>query len=223
MKTIYITLVSFTCCFYTFSQQQFYVCASAGRLMKLNATTCDSTFIGVDSTNTVGCGSIAMTSDHKLYGLGCPYLFEIDTSNAQVTIISSNVSGGLSGANNLVADSAGNLLSVGVNDSLYQINRFTGQSFSLGYVGYSSAGDLTFYNDTLYLAAGDSCCTILVKIILSPFSAYVVGVMSSSLAIFGINTVCINNVETMIASGGGGLNSYSNIYKVNPANASLTL
>jgi len=216
MKIIYNLLVCFSLVINAFGQQLFYVCAG-GNLQRLNAATCDTTFIG----SCLGCGSIAITADGRLYGLDYPDLYEIDTSNASVSLITSNLSHSLAGVNSLVADSVGNLLTIGNDDSLYQINRLTGQSSSLGYVGFWSAGDLTFYNDTLYLAGGN-CCVGLIKIILHPsVSAQLIDTFNTSLDIFGLNTICINNSETMVATGG---NQYhTNLYKVNPANASLSL
>jgi hypothetical protein len=101
------------------------------------------------------------------------------------------------GPNSLVSDNAGNLLTVW-NDSVYQIDRFTGQIFSLGYFGpYNSAGDLTFYNDTLYLTESSG---LLIKIILQPnISSQVVGQMTIN-NIYGVNTVCLNGAERMNAS-----------------------
>jgi len=217
MKTIISLIICFVFYTYTFGQgQSFYACMGGnGELLKLDAINCDTMFIGIDS---IGLGDIAITPDRRLYGIGGGYLYEIDTLNAQLTVVSHLNQTILSGINALVADSAGNLLTV-AHDSLYQINRFTGQSVGLGYIGYNTAGDLTFYNDTLYLVSSN---LQLVKVILHPtVSALLIGTMNAP-NIYGINTICINSVETMIASGGiSGL--YSNLYLVNPTNANLTL
>jgi hypothetical protein len=221
MKTLITIFASLVFSLFISAQQQsMYVCGGSNTynvgLLKLDAATCDSIFVGY--TDSIILTDIAITSDHKLYGIDGTNLYEIDTSNGHLTIIRDI--NALHGINSLVADSAGNLITVH-NDSLYQINRFIGQYFSLGYIGYGSAGDLTFYNDTLYLAGRDTCCsTKLIQIILSPLSAHAVGTMNAP-NLYGINTVCINNVETMIATGGGLYNS--NLYLVNPATASLTL
>jgi len=196
----------------TGQSQLYYACTENKELLKLNPGTCDTTFIGL--TRDV-LFDIALTPDRKLYGLSYnSKLYELDTSNANMQFIASfNIA-----ANSLVSDSAGNLLTVS-NDTIYQIDRFTGQIFPLGYFGnYLSAGDLTFYHDTLYLTATSN---LLIKIILQPvISSQVVGQMSITNT-YGINTVCINGTESMIASGGD--YNYSSLYTVNPTNAIMSL
>jgi hypothetical protein len=216
MKKVVIILFLFTSSLCSFGQSQlFYACTSYKGLLKLDVRTCDTTFIG--SLPSI-FGDIALTPDGKLYGLSLAMsrnLYEIDTSNASIHLIAAL---NFAGSNSLVSDSAGNLLTVS-QDSVYQINRFTGQIFSLGYFGaYASAGDLTFYQDTLYLTAIGN---LLIKIILHPVvSSQLVGTMSAT-NIYGINTICLNGSETMIASGGD--NRGSSLYTVNPTNALLTL
>jgi hypothetical protein len=221
MKTIITLFAALIFSFYASAQQQlFYADAVSYNnevLFKLNIATCDSIFIGY--TDSIYLLDIAITSDHHLYGIDGTYLYEIDTATAHLTVIS-QLSSQLSGINALVADSAGNLLTVAFAN-VYQINRLTGVDSAIGYIGYGSGqGDLTFYNDTLYFAAGQNK---LVKIILHPtVSAQLVGTMNVGISyIRGLNTICINNVETMIATGSDGF--HSNLYMVNPANASLTL
>jgi len=193
--------------------QLFYACTHNQQLLKININTCDTFFIGLTPWHIF---DIAITPDNRLYGITNSTLVEINTNTAALTIITSSL--GCS-SNALVSDNAGNLLTVD-SDSLYQINRFTGQVSCLGYYGrYASAGDLTFYNDTLYLSAKDNK---LVKIILQPpISSQLIGTMQAT-NIYGINTICNNNnTETMIASGGDF--GVSSLYIVNPVNASLTL
>jgi len=183
-------------------------------LIKINISSCTETVIGYTDSVLV---DIAICPDSKLYGTDGRYLYEIDTSNAILTTIGQQNTVALS--NNLVCDKSGNLLSIGYNDSLYQINRFTGQYLGIGQldVNYYSAGDLTFYNDTLYLSA---CGDYLIKIILPNCSTQNMGMMNAQ-NIWGVNTICINGNQIMIASGGTA--THSNLYQVNPNNANLNL
>jgi len=215
MKSFLSILLYFAVSVHCFAQGQlFYAATENAELLKLNIATCDSSFIG--STGTI-LSDIAITPDLRLYGTDGLNLYEIDTATAALTLISNLPN--IPGENSLVSDSAGNLLTV-ANDSVYRIDRFTGQSFCMGYFGpYHSAGDLAFYNDTLYLTASPNK---LVKIILYPtVSSQLVGTMTGGSNIFGINTICLNDTETLVASSGNF--RYSSIYRVNPTNASLSL
>ncbi len=207
-----LTLTFFICCSPCHAQQPYYACMLNSGLLKIDLSTCNATLIGY--TDTVLC-DIALCSDQKLYGTDLNFLYQIDTSDAGLTAIGQlNL---IALGNSLVCDSAGNLLSVAMDDNLYQINRLTGQYSSLGGIGYSSAGDLTFFEGNLYLSATDNK---LIKIDLPSVTTQEIGIMNAS-SIFGINTVCYDDQETMIASGGNA--SYSHLYQVNTANASLNL
>src|ERR1051325_6935564 len=145
-RFIVLFLLSSSLCSCGQAQSLFYICNSNQQLLKVDLGTCDTTFIGLSSSPLY---DIALTPDNKLYGIYGVSLYDVDTSNAFLTAIATLPTGG----NSLVSDSAGDLLTV-ANDSVFQINRFTGQMFSLGFFGtYTSAGDLTFYHDTLYLSA----------------------------------------------------------------------
>jgi hypothetical protein len=194
------------------AQSKFYIVNNYGQLMKINMATCDTIFIG---TMTYVLQDIAITPDNRLYGISGPNFFEVDTSTAALTFIAQFP--GLY-CNALVSDNAGNLLTAH-SGCLYEIDRFAATATCLGFFGnYVSAGDLTFYRDTLYLSANDNQ---LVKIITTPnISGQLVDTMNAT-SIFGINTVCLNGTETMIASGGD--YNYGSLYIVNPANATLSV
>jgi hypothetical protein len=198
--------------------QTIYV-STPGGLRKLNANTCDSTSLG----NVGNFTDIAMTPDNRLYGLAGGSLVEFDTSGI---FLSSIPTVPPFTSTSLVSDSMGNLLAV-QSDSVYQINRFTGQVISLGYYGpFQPAGDLTFYHDTLYLSSIDlsSFNLQLVKIILQPnISSQLIGTMAAN-NILGLITICLNNTETIIACAyNAGNYTFSSLYIVNPADATLTL
>lgn len=202
-------------CFFSLggqAQSLMYFCTSNGKLYKFNSKNCVKSYVGNLTSNLY---DIAMTPDGKLYGVFNNFLLKVDTSNASVTLIG-NIGNGTT-FNSLVSDASGNLLSVFAG-KLYKINRLTAQPTLLGsYGNYPSAGDLTFYKDTLFLSAEEDK---LVRInLVPPISSQLIGTMPAG-NIYGINTVCLNGEETMIASANG-LNV--EFYKVNTANASLTL
>jgi hypothetical protein len=214
MKKVLLVFILFLS---LFSQaQHYYITTADKRLFKVDLSICNFTLIGyTDSAMT----DIAICSDYKLYGIDGRYLYEIDTLTAQQILISPIDTPIF--FNNLVCDNGGYLLALGANDSLYYINRFTGASNVLGNIGYSynSAGDLTFYRDTLYLSADSNR---LVKIILPSVTTQLIGVMNSTY-IFGLNSICHDFNEVMIASGGTVSPNNSNLYSVNPLNGNLIL
>jgi hypothetical protein len=193
------------------AQNSFYISTINQGLEKVNIATCDTSFIGYTAATFL---DIAVTPDNRLYGISYDKIYEIDTLTGALNLIT--ILNGIS-SNSLVSDNSGNLLTAD-NDSLYEIDRFTGGVTTLGFYGaYPPAGDLTFYNDTLYLSAS---LNRLIKIIIgSTITAQLIGTMQEQ-NIFGINTICLNGYETMIASGGNV--NYSSLYIVNPVNASLT-
>jgi hypothetical protein len=69
---------------------------------------------------------------------------------------------GTNDANALVFNSTGEAFSAGVNTGeLYKVNVSTGRASVIGHMGgYSSAGDLVFYNDQLVLSGFKGCCSI---------------------------------------------------------------
>src|ERR1041385_1578667 len=113
MKTLYLLLSCFSfSCYVSGQQQLFYVCAGY-ELLKINLTTCDTAFIGL--TDSISLTDIAIAPDHRLYGIDGSRLYEVDTSNAHMTLISNltALNGHLQAINSLVADSSGNLLTLG--------------------------------------------------------------------------------------------------------------
>ena len=205
-------LVSYNC---KAQDQSFYVCLKFKQLLKVNLDLCDTTLIGLtDSVLT----DIAIAPDNRLYGVDFKNLYEIDTATASLTFIANldQHMSTLAQINSLVSDRLGNLITV-TNNRLYQVNRFNGSVIDLGYFGpYISSGDLTFYRDTLYLTTNSND---LIKIIQSPvLTSQLVGHLSIN-SVYGINTVCLNGVQSIIASAGA---TNGSLYILDPTTAILT-
>ncbi|MBI2968985.1 MAG: PKD domain-containing protein [Bacteroidetes bacterium] len=162
-----------------YGQSIVFLAMNNGDIIKADIENCTSTIIG----NTgMGFLDIAICPDGKMYGKA-DSLYSIDTSNASITSIGPNNVDG----NSLTCDKNGQLLAVDGNTDLYYISTVNAQSTFIGKTNYFSAGDLTFYNDTLYLAAiGDT----LVRIILTPFTVIPVGgMLTVGGGVYGIVTV----------------------------------
>jgi len=210
MKKILVLMVMVSLS-YKSGAQKLYVCTDHGDLLKIDVEICDTTFIG---NTTVTLSDIAICSDGILYGTDGWILYQIDTSNAQLTTI--DTINGIGGINALVCDNAGNLLAAGLGaDSLYALDKATGLLSSLGYLGYYSLGDLAFYHDSLFLIAYGNR---LIKIDLSPqLSVQLIGEINASYFIYGLATIqnsCEEQDEIMLASAG------RDVLQVNPVDAS---
>lgn len=94
---------------------------------------------------------IAFAPDGTFYGISETDLYRINPANGLLTNIGSH---GISYGNALVFSSDGVLYGAGSTTSnLYTIDVSTGQSNSLGDMGYFSAGDLSFQSGQLYLSS----------------------------------------------------------------------
>jgi hypothetical protein len=130
-------------CSEVFSQQPIFATIGGGDLYSFDLTNCTRHFIG--STGQ-GFGDIAFTSDGRLWGIIDGTLYNIDTVTANATLIGNYGVGGVS--------------LVGLNDStllvesglkLYGIRTTNATSYYIDTIGYSAAGDLTWYDDDLYM------------------------------------------------------------------------
>jgi hypothetical protein len=137
----------------TFSQQPLFATISGGDLYSFSLANCKRHFIG--STGQ-GFGDIALTPNGNLWGIINGQLYHIDTSTANATLV------GITGvqSNNLVALNDSILLTES-ELSLYGLNINNLSSYLIGYIGYGASGDLTWYDEDLYMI------TPLVKITLN--------------------------------------------------------
>lgn len=116
----------------------------------------------------VGFGDIAFTEDGRLWGIASGNLYQIDTLNADTTWVGNF---GLSCVS-----------LVGLNDSvlltesgqkLYGIRTANATAYLIGHIGYQAAGDLTWYDNDLYMVTSVGK---IVRIELNPQATAVTGV-----------------------------------------------
>lgn len=136
-----------------FGQQPVFVTTANGDLYSLNLINCSSRLVG--STGH-GFADIAFTSNGKLWGIEGGNLFKIDTSDAVSTLIGFT---GLQGVS-LVSLNDTTLLDE-YEKNLYSINTGNASTHLLGIIGYQASGDLTWYDNDLFMTAGD----LLIKIV----------------------------------------------------------
>ena len=153
----------------SFSQQQIFATIAGGDLYSFDITNCTRQFIG---STGLGFGDIAFTPNGQLWGIVDGFLYNIDPTNASVTLVGNTELGAVT--------------LVGLNDStlltelqtfLYGINTSDGSSYYIGEIGYAAAGDLTWYDDNLYLVSP------LVKIELNDVNSAIVNVTPINLSL----------------------------------------
>jgi len=142
MKKI-LTGLFVTISFNTFSQQPIFATISGGDLYSFDLTNCTRHFIG--STGQ-GFGDIAFTPNGELWGIVGGQLYHIDTTTANSTLIGNT---GL-GAVSLVGLNETTLLAEDAM-KLYSINTINATSTYIDTIGFQASGDLTWYDDDLYM------------------------------------------------------------------------
>lgn len=135
------------------SSQPIFVTISGGNLYSLNLSTCSSRFVGPTGH---GFGDIAFTPDGKLWGIEGGILYKIDTTNANTTMIGTTGTQAVS----LVALN-NTILLAEYGQNLYGINTINATSYLIGHLGYTASGDLTWYDNDLYMTASN----LLIKIV----------------------------------------------------------
>jgi len=139
LLTIFFLLVSVN----GFSQQQIFATIAGGDLYSFDLTNCTRHFIG--STGQ-GFGDIAFTPDGRLWGIAGGQLYQIDTATANPTLI------GFTGVQSIsLVALNGSILLADYGMNLYGINNNNATSYYIDSIGYSAAGDLTWYDDDLYI------------------------------------------------------------------------
>ena len=127
-----------------FSQPQFAITTN-GELYSIDLNQCASQLIGETG---LSFADIAFTPDGILWAVVDSSLYKVDTTTANAILIGSSRIHGLS----LVALNDSTLLTEsGLN--LYGIRTSDGSSYYIDTIGYFAAGDLTWYDNDLYLTA----------------------------------------------------------------------
>lgn len=201
-RTALILLVLF--CTIKAKAQQFFACTSNATLERVTIAS------GKITTETVGgCGnykyfSIAI-SGSKIYYNDGQNLYSGDISNGNNPQVTN--------CNYLTAGANGNALTVDKNGIVYFVaGPYNNQLFSfdpanpvvklLGDMPYTSAGDLVFYKDELYMAAYGG----IVKVSITNPANSLMHIPMSSIAIYGLTTVLQAGnlkVYVLIESGNG--------------------
>ncbi len=147
----------------TFSQEPVFATISGGDLYSFDLSNCTRRFIG--STGQA-FGDIAFTPDGQLWGIISGFLYHVDTTTANATLI------GNMGVQcvSLVGLNDTTLL-VESGNNLYSVNTNTALSTYIDTIGYQASGDLTWYDDDLYMVTSMSG---IIRIVLnSTYSAII--------------------------------------------------
>jgi hypothetical protein len=204
MSRFFLTVLFLLIYVATFSQQPVFVTVSGGDLYSIDLKNCNSRFIGATGHLFL---DIAFTSDGSLWGIEYQKLYKIDSTNANVTLIG-NV--GIN-PNSLVALNDSILLGE-FGNKLYKIKTSAAQTYSIGTIGYSGIGDLTWYDNDLYLTAPGQ----LIKITLNSTNTAILSVTpvnNSSNPIpncEGVANVSFSGYSNSII----GFSSDRNVYKI---------
>ena len=194
--------------------QQAYVSLENGDLVVIDVGLCTSRSIGKTS---IPMYDIAIGPDGVMYGIGKDnILYRIDSANAaSMPIGYLNPMPG-DDFNSLVFSTTGILYAAtNISTILYTIDITNAQTKALGDIGYKAAGDLTFFEGVLYMAARNN---FLIRVnATDPKQSVPVGKMPSESNIFGVVTIgsidCKGGRPQMYALGG------NQIYAVSPVNA----
>lgn len=185
-----------------------FICDNNGKLFTLN--------LGTDAVHFVGFTGAALTDlgfdpkNHVLYGITFDSFFRVSTTTGKITFIGNL---GINDANALVFDANGKGYVKGFTDTeLYTVNVATGAVSPIGPTGkWESAGDLTFYNNTLLLS-GFTGPDPFVKdslVTLDHTTGAVISVKPMNLAL----------LYGLVSTAPGKLYGFANtsLYKLNPA------
>ncbi|MBI3510273.1 MAG: gliding motility-associated C-terminal domain-containing protein [Bacteroidetes bacterium] len=206
------------------SAQSMYVSMGSADIYLVNPNNCSSSLVFSSSNASWLDIALCQGNPNVIYALGQGNtLYQIDLSTSQLTLLSNQFSiiyPGNHQLNALVCDGNGILYAAdGFSSSLYSFNLSTSAWNFIGSPnGYTSAGDLVFYNGTLYMS---TYTNEIISIIISPFSVSSV-VPMSAVDIFGLGistttTLCSPGTNYMVGTSG------NNLYSVDPLTGSCTL
>ncbi|MFT5382985.1 MAG: gliding motility-associated-like protein [Saprospiraceae bacterium] len=200
------------------SAQLIYFSDSFGQLFTVDISSggCEVDLIGSMQFNGSSfiATDIAFHPNGKLYATDGLGLYDVNISTQVATFIGNLYPLGDGNINALVCNSDGVLY--GADFRLYTINISNGNATSQGALPCSSAGDLAFNNNDLYLACEGN---ELLKIDLSnPGSSQVVGTMTAFNLFFGIVTFATEcaDIQTFGTAGNG-------LYEIDVNNANSVL
>ena len=208
--TLLFLLLAMSCA----EAQQAYVSLQNGDLVAIDVEKCTSRRIG----NTVmPMYDIAISPGGVMYGIGRDNrLYRIDLTNASTTLIGPLSPDPGDDFNSLVFSASGVMYAAtNISTILYKIDTTNARQTALGDMGYKAAGDLTFLDGALYMAARNN---FLIRVnVAKPEQSVAVGKMNAVSPIFGVVTIgsidCKGGRPKMYALGGNLL------YEVSPTDA----
>jgi len=127
----------------SYGQGQVFATIAGGDLYSFDLENCTRSFVG--STGQ-GFGDIAITPNGQLWGTVSGSLYQIDPNTAIATLIGTT---GLSAVSLVALNDTILLAESGLN--LVGINTNTAESFLIDTIGYQASGDLTWYDDNLFM------------------------------------------------------------------------
>lgn len=199
--------------------QDLYLNTFSNGIYAVQSSTCTSVLIGNTTTFMV---DIALHPDGTLYGLGGnTMIYSISTVNANDVPVA-----GITAINDvavgLVCDYNGDMYAAG--NYLWKLDWSTGiWTMLMNLAPYQAAGDITFYQGTMYMA---DVSQNLVKIDMVNQTVVSMGVMSTSSFVLGIVTVSNDVMDPCsgdTTSGGAVMfaSSGTQLYEVDPTNAAV--
>jgi hypothetical protein len=126
-----------------FSQQPIFATASGGELYSFDLINCTRHLVGLTGQ---GFTDIALTSDGQLWGISGGCLYHIDTSNASTSLVGTYGLGGVS-----LAELNDSTLLFEEGMKLYGLRTTNAIAYYIDTIGFHAAGDLTWYDDDLYM------------------------------------------------------------------------
>lgn len=186
-----------------------YVCDSNGVLWTVNLST--NTIHRIGSTETVLTDLAFDPKNHVLYGISFTEFYSVNTTTGIATPINQL---GITDANALVFDLNGKGYTKGYQDTqLYGIDSVTlGQASFIGNTGlWKSAGDLTFYNNTLVLSGFTGTLSNTTKeaiVTLNPSTGAVISHVQTN----------VTNLYGLVSTSTGHLYGFANtsLYRIFP-------
>ena len=197
MRYIFSILLLF-CSYIIQAQSEIYIVDEDGILYLINTTDCSATTIG--DTDNIFYDIAINPLNSEMYGVdNLGFLYNIDPATGVSTAVSTGFLGPLIGANALTFDENGILYGSGSDASeIISIDTNTGEIIEVwpNNTNQLSAGDLTFYNGSMYMTSNTG---FLVEIeIENPSNATVLGQYQGGELFFGITTAVSENCVPII-------------------------
>jgi gliding motility-associated-like protein len=216
IRSIFFTGLLLLCAFCTSYAQSFFTCTSSGTLYKVTVTSGGQ----VQSQQVSGCGSdfysIAVSGSKLYYNTGGGTFSSADIveTPGSTTLTNCKVFPVGVFGNSLSVDKDG-LVFYASGTELLTFNPATMVTADVGTMPYGSAGDLTFYNNELYMASGQGIVRIPLK---DPAKATLV-IPMPDVNIYGLTSIVVNNVIKVYAFTGSGGNT--NMYELDMQNKAI--